>query len=303
MDWTELRRFLLGEHDPKLLPPKVEIPVLPTTVTEVCKKTTEPDCTSAALATIIERDSALTCEILRYVNSSAIGLRHKASTVQKAIGMLGIQKSRLFLITAALERAMRASQSPLILTKLFCTGALERALFAREVAKLLKVDPDLAFASAMLQDFMLPKLTVELIKEYTLFTDQLLTGQVSLAKLERERFSWDHAECTGRVMLAWGFPDDLICCVRLHEEFETVWNDGRLRTTPIGAVVLSAQLPDILSPNEVGMQRLRDIEATWPAFKLQELANIVAEQLTSLASDLGGYQTLAARLEQQLVTA
>ena len=62
-------------------------------------------------------------------------------------------------MTKSVERALRSRESKMINLRSFWMNNLERALFARHVARLLKTDAEVAFAGAMLQDFLLPALT------------------------------------------------------------------------------------------------------------------------------------------------
>lgn len=303
INWTDLRKKVVGENDPSLLPPKIEIPALPATVSQVCQKAKDPDCSVGDIGQLIEKDTALTCDLLKYANSSAFGLRTKVATASRAVGLLGIKKTRMFVITVAMERQMRSVKSPLIITKLFCTSALERGLFAREVAELAKLDADLAFSAAMMQDFILPTLSVQLVNKYIAFTEKLKTGDQNLATIEREAMGWDHAECAARVMLNWGFPDDLITCVRLHHEFPVLWTDSVFKNSAAMPVAMSSLLPDLMTPQFSEASRLLKVEEEWPQFDLLKIAENVETNLKELCPDLSGYTTLHARMQSCAVPA
>lgn len=162
LNWTETRRSLIGDRVRSILPPRVKLPVLPRAITEFSRKAEDPEASPADLGRIIETDSGLTCDLLRHVNSSAHALRAKAATAQQAIAMLGVRETRLLLISAGIKRAMKACESKLVNFQNFWATNLERGLFARELAALFRADEDLAYAGAMLQDFLLPVLTNEM---------------------------------------------------------------------------------------------------------------------------------------------
>lgn len=275
MNWTALRCSLLGEKNRSILPPRVKLPVLPLAVMKFSKKAEEPDVTPRELGKIIESDSGLTCELLRYVNSSARGMRHKASSAQQAISLLGVRESKLYLLTAAVRRSMRGGDWKLINIRDFWATNLERALLAQEVARLLGADTETAFSAAMLQDFLLPSLTNGLLPKYLKFLNERDQQPVSLTSFEKKAHGWDHTEAAANVMLRWEFPDELICCVRLHHHGVKLLNDPRLGRTAVAAVAVSALLPDALRQVPDGFQRLFELDAKWPGFDLMQIARIV----------------------------
>ena len=60
-----------------------------------------------------------------------------------ALSLLGLRPSKNLLITVGTRAAVQARQSKLINQNSFWNAALQKALFAQEVAALLKTDPDL----------------------------------------------------------------------------------------------------------------------------------------------------------------
>jgi hypothetical protein len=107
-------------------------------------------------------------------------------------------------------------------------------LFARDLAETMNADKELAFAGAMLQDFLLPILTSELLDFYVAFSEKSQRGSLSLAAYERQTWGWDHALAAGRFMLDWQFPDDLICCVLYHHQGLDILSDPALGRTALG---------------------------------------------------------------------
>lgn len=283
IDWTALRKSLMDQWKQTKLPPHVKMPILPLAVTKFSQRTDDPNATVRELGKIIETDSGLTCELLRYVNSSSVGLRHKASSAQHAIGLLGIRESKLYLLQTAVKRAMRFRESKLINIQNFWAANLERAILARETARLLQADPELAFAAGMLQDFLLPLLTNELYSAYLKFTKLQAEQPVNLPQFEREQFKWDHAETGAQIMLQWGFPDDLICCVLLHHRGLSLLNDKQVGRTAAAAVAVSAMMPGPLRQIADGMERLVKLDQVWPAFDLLAIAQRVDDEYQTLS--------------------
>lgn len=282
-NWTDIRKSLMSARDRATLPPDVRLPILPIAVSKFSQRAEDPGADPRELGKIIETDSGLTCELLRYVNSSACGLRNRVSSAQHAIALLGVRESKLFLLQSAVKRAMRGTESQLINIPHFWAANLERALLARATARLLNADGELAFAAGMLQDFLLPLLANELYPAYLYFVKQQETNSLPLPKYEREQFQWDHAETAAQIMLDWNFPDDLIVCVLVHHRGLKLLGDPQLGRTAAAAVAVSALMPGPLREIPDGIERLIRLEQHWPAFKLLEIAQCVDEQYVQLS--------------------
>jgi HD-like signal output (HDOD) protein len=216
MDWTQLRTKLIGGRTEIVLPPSIKLPTLPQALLDFNRRAEDPNTGVNELGKIIQSDTGLTCELLKVVNSAMYGLKQKASTAPQALSLLGVRPAKLILMTAAVQTAMQASKSKLINIRAFWTANLERAIFAREVAKLLKASPDLAYSASMLHDFLLPLLCNDKFDKYFEYVQTPEAVRRPLTDFENEMQGWDHAFAAAQVMLSWGFPDDLVCCVLVH---------------------------------------------------------------------------------------
>lgn len=270
-DWSELRESLLAPLDSAAFPETLELPALPHAVTLFLERSRDESADTRALAAIVETDAGLTFELLRHVNSAYVGLRTKARTAAQAIAYLGLRQTRMLIITTGTQAAIRARKSRLINQHSFWNSSLQKAIFARELASLLQADEEAAFAGALLQDYMLPVLTNELLDEYVSFTDQRDRLRGTLPEWERSTFRWDHALLAGLLGHRWGLPDELVCCLVLHHMGLRVLADPRLRRTSVAAVALSALLPDQLRQHYDGLEQLVLLQEKWPVFRLEEL--------------------------------
>ncbi|QDT44566.1 HDOD domain protein [Gimesia alba] len=301
MDWTKLRKELIGEGKQSPLPSTIKLPMLPKAVMEFSRKAEDPKSTPKELSKIIETDAGISCELLRMVNSSAFGLRRKVSSIQQTITLLGIRSTKLFLVTTGLKQAMSSNDSKLINLPNFWSTNLERALTAREVARLMKVDPDVAFSAAMLQDFLLPVLSKELFDLYLQFTINQDNDPCLLKDYERRHFSWDHCAASANVMLDWSFPDDLICSVYLHHEGLRLLTDEKLGKTPAAAVAVASLIPDPLRQDPNGLNQLLALNEAWNEFNLFEIAEKIDTELREESTAASNYLSLKNRLEKHAV--
>jgi HD-like signal output (HDOD) protein len=303
MHWSELRLRCLPPAQPQVVPPEIKLPVLPTVVMQFAKLADDPDAAPKDLGQLIETDSTLTCELLRYANSAAFAARNKLSTAQQAIARIGIRAAKMFLLSAGVQQTIRASKSKLINIQNFWLTNLERALLAREIARKLRADADLAYSASLLQDFLLPVLGNELFDTYFPYLQQPEGSRTALIQWEQNRHGWDHPLATAQVLHAWGFPDDLVCCVRLHHEGLRALESPEFGKTAVAAVAIAALIPDPLRQTPDGFEQLLSLDGIWPQFHLAELASTVADELKEITPLAGQHATLSRRLEKHLAAA
>jgi HD-like signal output (HDOD) protein len=298
-DWTSLRKSLLPEKAMSVLPPSVQLPVLPKALMEFNQKAQDPEVETVELSRIIATDAGLSSELLRQVNSCRTGVRTNVTSVQQALVTLGIRAVQSHLITSGLKQVMKSTSSKLINFQNFWNTNLERALFARELAALFRADVDLAFTAGMLQDFLLPLITNQNFEVYLEFTEYR-EEHSSLVAFERERFKWDHAEAVALVMCGWQFPDELICCVYLHHQSGKLLVDPQLSRTSAAAVAVSALLPDAMRQESDGLQRLIELETQWPQFQLLPLAEKIDTEFQSIAQNTQNHFSLLRSVQKAL---
>ncbi len=299
-DWTAIRRAYLPELGASPLPPQIELPIFPRVVGEFLRRADDPNSDLKSVSRVIETDSNLTCELLRHVNSASLGRRFKAASVQQAISTLGLRRSKLFLMTAAVQSSLRGIRSELLDLNDFWAANLERGVFAREIALRVGGDPDVAYTGAMLQDFLLPVMSDRHIELYRQYMKERNLRSPDLVQFERARFSCDHAALAAACLLKWEFPDELVCAVLLHHMSEEALHEAGLEETSIYGVTASALLPDPLGQQNNGLGRLLQRDQSCRKFDLFEVAEVVDRQMSELAGMYGNRAPLLDRLEQHV---
>lgn len=303
IDWRERRIQLIGHREDIDADPPFKLPMLPAAVQKFTARTEDPDVSNQELAAILETDSGLTIEVLNLVNSGAFGLRSKVSTVKHALSLMGLARVKNFVLTTAVKRAMATSRSKMINLQRFWAANLEKAIFAQEIARLMKADSETAFSAAMLQDFLLPSLTSSMFDKYSPFLDQNIQGNESLHLYEQRTHNWDHAIAAGRVACQWHFPDELVCCLGLHHRGLSILVDPDYTNTAVAAVALSALLPDSLQQVPEGLDQLERLEKVWPKFDLAEMAEATEKRFLEMGGNQVHHFTCKRRLEKRRANA
>lgn len=282
VDWSTLRKSLVPENADTVIPPSVKLPVLPKALLEFGQAARDPDASVQELSRIISTDSGLSGDLLRRANSAQNCSKNPITSVHHALVKLGVKATHLRLTASGMKEAMKSSSSQLVNFQNFWNTNLERAIFAREVAKHFNTDEELAFTTGMLQDFLLPLITNQLIDDYLDFMgDPKSFG--SLTNFEQERFGWNHAVAAASVMAAWQFPDELVCCVALHHQGAKLLNDPQYNKSSLAAVAMSTLLPDALRQEPQPMDRLFQHEEELDGFELLAVAETVDEEFNLIA--------------------
>src|ERR1700733_5505533 len=114
MDWAAMRIEGLADSKMPAMPPTIQLPALPHAVTLFMERSCDETRSLKDLAAIVETDTGLTFELLKYVNSSFLGLRQQAKTVFQALSLLGRRQSRMLVMATGAQAAMQARKSKLI---------------------------------------------------------------------------------------------------------------------------------------------------------------------------------------------
>lgn len=297
-DWKSLRETLVSEKAKSMMP-AVQLPVLPKALLEFNQRAQDPNADIGELSQIISTDSGLSSGLLKRANSAQVGSRSPVTSVKQALVLFGVQATRLRLTALGVQEVMKSSSSQLVNFQNFWNTNLERALFARELAKLLKVDSDLAYTASMLQDFLLPVLSNKCVDDYLEYAEAPQQF-ASLMDFEQQRFGWNHAIAAGNVMLAWQFPDELICCVCLHHLGASVLQHDEYKNTTLAAVAIASLLPDALQQETKSMQRLLEVEQQWKSLELMPIAEKIDAEFRSIAQNVQNHFSFLHHLQREL---
>ncbi len=302
IDWKHLRAQVMGKTDKPPLPPRLEVPKLPQTVSAVCERAERPDCTAADLCEVLEQESGNHRRPAQARELRSERAAHQGRDRSPGRGALGRQKYAVVRDhhgprAADAEYEVAVDPGPFVLP-----GGVGARVFAREIAKATNRDTDLAFAGALIQDFILPSFTKQHVTEYASFMKQLSAGDAELPDLESAHFGCTHADCAAFLMLNWGFPDDLICCALLHHRPVQIWALEPLRHTALPALAATSWLPSVLAPSTAHLPKLAQYVSENFKLDIAVLAQSVDEQLRHQVPNLGTYVTLNQHLASAAVS-
>lgn len=223
-----------------------QICALPQSAAQMIELSKDPGNGPQEYAKPISADLGLSTQVLRFVNSSFFGFRHKITSIPMALSLASVRTIRNFVLWNGLFAVLPDPQcGPFSVKKLF-HDALRRAVFARTVTECFtKLDSDEAFTCALLQDMAIPILARNWGNDYADMIQKSNTMQVRLSILERDRMGWNHSDAGAILAQGWGLGDHVSNAVSVHADalFQKDHDNKPLTTTEITA--LSALLPKV----------------------------------------------------------
>jgi HD-like signal output (HDOD) protein len=221
----------------------LEVPPLPQIAIRVLQLAQQPDVDIRELSRLVSNDTGLASKVLRLVNSSAFGLRHRVTDVQQAIVLIGSRRFQSLAVGIATADSL-PKQTDGFDRLAFWQDSLQRAVFAQCVAKSVAPSSEgEAFTGALLQNMALPILLSRWGAHYLPVVQSARESGRRLEDVETEQLTWTHAEAGAWMARNWGFMDVLVCCIGLHHSTAEQLQSLELLRTPVAAVVVSAHLP------------------------------------------------------------
>jgi HD-like signal output (HDOD) protein len=185
----------------------------PTVALEIVRLTSEPQVDPRVLKELLEKDPALTCKVLRVVNSSFFGLRCEVADLNQALTVLGNKPLRLLVLGFSLPDELFSGMAAEQLEWYWRT-TLTRAVAARHLATELWHEPgDEAFIAGLMQDIGILALLRELGEPYAKLVAGVIRNRSDLAALERDSLGFDHVELSAALMREWHLPERLVDAV------------------------------------------------------------------------------------------
>jgi putative nucleotidyltransferase with HDIG domain len=202
-----------------------EVPPLPHVVRELLRELSDPSSTARSVARIATSDPALAAALIRTVNSAAIGLRRRVTSVAEAVSYLGYSTVRSLVIRMRLDQVLPIrsgqagyDQEDLWVHSLAVAHAAD-CLAEQAMTKIPGVDRGFVATLGLLHDIgklainsYFPGSAAEVQKPNPERIDE------SFLDRERRVLGADHAEIGAILARHWKLPPDLIEAIRWHHD-------------------------------------------------------------------------------------
>ena len=245
MFWKKLsERVALATGNFVKLFDQIDVAPLPEVAMRLLKMSREEDAEISELSKLIASDVGLATKVLRTVNSAYYGLRHKVNSVQQAISLLGIKRTRSLIVAFVVSKRLPAKAAGFDRLA-FWQSSVQRGVFAQHLAAQTAPGTEAeAFTGALLQDMALPILLSQWSTHYLPTVELAESSGRPLHQVEDERLSWNHAQAGAWMARNWSLPDVLVCCIGLHHATLDEIRSLEFENTPVAAVAISSRLPD-----------------------------------------------------------
>lgn len=196
-----------------------EIPPLPHVVRELLRELSDPSSNARSVARIAASDPTLAASLIRTVNSAAMGLRRKITSVAESVSFLGYSTVRSLVIRMRLQHVMptRPGQAAYDAEDLWVHSLAVAYAAETLAARSPGVDQGFVSTLGLLHD--IGKLAIN--SYFPASAEQIRTPSPDYAGesfLDRERriLGADHAEIGAMLAVHWKLPADLVEAIRWH---------------------------------------------------------------------------------------
>jgi putative nucleotidyltransferase with HDIG domain len=197
-----------------------EVPPLPHVVRELLRELSDPASNARSVAAIAASDPALAASLIRTVNSAAMGLRRKITSVAEAVSLLGYSLVRSLVIRMRLQLIMptRGGGQQAYDAEDLWVHSLAVAYAAEALAERLpELDKGFVSTLGLLHD--IGKLAIN--SYFPTSAEEVRTRSPerpdeSFLDRERRILGADHAEIGAMLASHWKLPPDLVEAIRWH---------------------------------------------------------------------------------------
>lgn len=214
-----------------------ELQALPHSTARLLDLLEDPLVEADKLLAVIEKDPALTANLLKLCNSAYYGRKREVGSVKEALVMLGNRTVITLAFATSMGKVLRGDLAAYGLGKEdlwrhSLATACAAALVAADLG--LAAQRDRAFTAGLVHDIGKMLLNRLLLKRLEW---SAATAADSFVEIEREVLGFDHAEAGAALAEAWHFPVPLVAAIRHHHEPATPAG-----ADPIAAMVRAANL-------------------------------------------------------------
>ena len=226
---------------------------IPIVIHKVLALADDPDSSLQDLVAVVERDPAITANLLKTVNSAHIGLPVKVDSVQQAVSMLGLQQVVEMVLSQNLSTNLNRPQKGYGLTKGdLWAQSLAVAVVARDLAR----QRDLMSLPAIYTAALLKDIGKVILHEYVADQIEDIQKQVaekglSFVEAEKEVLGMDHTALGGIIAKQWRFSPHMIFMIENHH----LMNPAS-RTDPATATLYLADMVAMMVDTGIGVDRL-----------------------------------------------
>lgn len=193
---------------------EIELPLLPQAASQVMALASDPAADAAKLSALIHQDQALAAHVLRIANSPAYMPRSPVVSLQHAVAMLGITLLSEIAFTASLKSGAFKAPGHEDDVKRLWRHSLASGAFAKEVARMRRVNVETAYLCGLLHEIGKP---VVLQTAAGLAQTQRLTIEKSILHGWIDGY---HSSVGTLIAEKWGLPKQVATAIQYYDDYD-----------------------------------------------------------------------------------
>jgi putative nucleotidyltransferase with HDIG domain len=196
----------------KVLGGALQLPILPEASTLLLSMTRDENCPIQDLIDVVQRDPSLTAHLLRLANSPLYAPKYPAATLRQAIARLGFSELRNVALTIGCgARVFHVPRWESEVKQLF-RHSLMTAIYASEIAKIVRLGDEEAFLSGLLHDVG-QAIVLQTLADF----EEEEKRKLPRAGVARAALA-HHTEVGRRLVLSWGLSARVADVVAEHHD-------------------------------------------------------------------------------------
>jgi len=224
-----------------------EIPTLPLIVLEINKQLKDPDTSISKVSETIEKDQALSSNILKLVNSAFYGFKTKISDIRNAVVLLGYNAVRNAIVSISVIKAFSGASAlrDFDITR-FWKHSLAVAVTSKNISIRTKINsPDNCFVGGLLHDIGKVVLAQYFKDLFVRVWNTSREEGISFHAAERDVVPADHAKIGAFLAARWKMPKGLVYAIRRHHAYQAnVENEEFIRIIYLANVIVNSYAED-----------------------------------------------------------
>ncbi len=186
-----------------------DLPSLPAIVMDLLNALERDDLKLEILSKKINQDPALTAKTLRYANSPFYGTQVKVTTIQQAIGLMGLDAVKQMALAAGLSGCFPRNDCYGFDHKAFWRHANAVAYTAKLIARRVELNEDVAFTAGLLHDIGVLGLVTLYPYRYEQVIDYQSQSLITQREAEERILGVDHTQVGASLARAWNFSETM----------------------------------------------------------------------------------------------
>ena len=207
------------------------------------------------LIEIIEKDTLLTANLLKIVNSSMFGFRSKVETLSRAINLLGMNFAIAIAISQSVKESFKINLSAYCIN---CKDFMDSSIFASLLAKLWSEQIDYEykediFLGAILQDigkFIISEIILE--KGFDIeFQKEIQLAENEISFIEKKYLYITASEVTAEIFKYWNLSENLIKMIEFVDNIENCPFEYKQKAQMLDVIKTACSVNSLLSDKSI----------------------------------------------------